>query len=61
MIWLAVKTAAAVAALWGVAFWMLDRRERRMDGTSMAWINALADRSRRKKPARRICRYSKAG
>ena len=61
MIGLAIKTAAAVAALWGVAFWALDRREKRMDGTSRAWINELADRSRRKKAGKRICRYSRAG
>ena len=62
MIWLAVRTAAAVAALWGTAFWALDRREKRMDGTSRACINELADRSRKMKaPARRALRYSKAG
>lgn len=61
MIGLAVKTAAAVAALWGVAFLILDARAKRMDGTSRQWINSLADRSQKMKPARRICRYNKAG
>ncbi|MBR3019591.1 MAG: hypothetical protein IKH57_21345 [Clostridia bacterium] len=61
MIWLAMKTAAAVFALWGLGFLILDAHRKRTDGTSRQWINYLADRSRKMKPARRICRYSKAG
>lgn len=63
MIGLAMKTAAAVFALWGLAFWALDKREQRTDGTSKAWIYYLADQSRRRKAQkmRRACRYARAG
>lgn len=63
MIGLAVKTAAAVFALWGLALWAMDRREKRTDGVSRQWINYLADRSRKREKAdvRTRGRYSKAG
>lgn len=63
MIGLAAKTAAAVFALWGMAFLILDAREKREEGTSRAWVYSLADRSRGRKAltARRACRYVEAG
>lgn len=63
MIGLAMKTAAAVAALWGMGFLILDAHGKRTDGTSRQWINYLADQSRRSKAqtVRRACRFARAG
>ena len=62
MIRLALETAAAVSALWGMAFLILGARAKRKDGTSRQWINYLADESRKRKAPgmRKRCRYSRA-